>query len=41
VTTALADWRVTYSIHVASREITAEPADRTLVWASLSFTRAF
>jgi hypothetical protein len=41
VTTVLLDWHVTYSLHAASREITAEPADRTLVWASLSFARAF
>jgi hypothetical protein len=41
VTSVISDWRVTYSVHVASREITPEPADRTLVWASVSFARAF
>ncbi len=41
VTSAISDWAVTYSVHVASREITREPADRTLIWASLSFARAF
>jgi hypothetical protein len=41
VTTVLLDWQVTYSLHAASREITVEPADRTMVWASLSFVRAF
>jgi len=41
VTSAFSDWSVTYSVHAASREITREPADRTLVWASLSFARAF
>jgi Uncharacterized protein conserved in bacteria (DUF2219) len=41
VTTAISNWNVTYSVHAASREITREPADRTLVWASLSFVRAF
>ena len=41
VTSAISDWAVTYSVHVASREISREPADRTLVWASLSFARAF
>ncbi|MGQ0835984.1 MAG: lipid A deacylase LpxR family protein [Gammaproteobacteria bacterium] len=35
------DWRVTYSMHVASRELTPEPAARTLVWASVSVERAF
>lgn len=41
VTSEFSQWRVTYSVHVASREITPEPAARTLVWASLSITRAF
>ena len=41
VTSAFSDWSLSYSIHVASREITQEPADRTLVWASISFARAF
>jgi Uncharacterized protein conserved in bacteria (DUF2219) len=41
VTTVIWDWHLTYSLHAASREITAEPADRTLVWASLSVVRAF
>jgi Uncharacterized protein conserved in bacteria (DUF2219) len=41
VTTTISDWNLTYSVHAASREITREPADRTLVWASLSFARAF
>ncbi len=41
VTSAFSDWILSYSIHVASREITQEPADRTLVWASISFARAF
>jgi hypothetical protein len=41
VTSAFSDWQVTYSIHAASREITAKPADRSLVWASVSFVRAF
>jgi hypothetical protein len=41
VTTAFSDWQLTYSIHAATREITASPADRSLVWASVSFARAF
>jgi hypothetical protein len=41
VTTAFYEWQVTYSVHAASREITAETADRSLVWASVSFVRAF
>lgn len=41
VTTAFYEWQVTYSVHAASREITAEPADRSLVWAGVSFVRAF
>jgi hypothetical protein len=41
VTTVLWNWRLTYSLHAATREITVEPADRALVWASLSFVRAF
>ncbi len=35
------EWRATYSVHVASREISPEPAARTLVWASVSVARAF
>jgi hypothetical protein len=41
VTSLISDWHVTYSVHVASREITPEPADRALVWASVSVARAF
>jgi hypothetical protein len=41
VTTAISNWNLTYSLHVASREITREPASRTLAWASVSFARAF
>jgi hypothetical protein len=41
VTSNWSEWRVTYSMHVASRELTPEPAARTLVWASLSVERAF
>ena len=41
VTSTFSEWSLSYSIHVASREITREPADRTLVWASISFARAF
>jgi hypothetical protein len=41
VATVLWDWQLIYSLHAASREITIEPADRTMVWASLSFVRAF
>jgi hypothetical protein len=41
VTSNWSEWRVTYSVHVASREVTPEPAARTLVWASLSVERAF
>ena len=41
VMSVFADWQVAYSIHAATREITAKPADRSLVWASVSFTRSF
>lgn len=41
VTSNWSEWRVTYAVHVASREVTPEPAARTLVWASLSVERAF
>jgi hypothetical protein len=41
VTHVLSDWQVTYALHAASREITARSADRSLVWASVSFSRAF
>jgi hypothetical protein len=41
VTTNWSEWRATYSVHVASREISPEPAARTLVWASVSVARAF
>lgn len=41
VTSAASQWRVTYSVHAASREITAAPADRTLLWARISLARAF
>ncbi len=41
ITSVIAAWRVTYSVHFASREITASPADRSMLWASLSFERAF
>jgi hypothetical protein len=41
ITSNWSDWRLTYSVHVASRELTPEPAARTLVWASLSVERAF
>ena len=35
------DWRVTYAMHVASPELSPEPAARSLAWASLSVVRAF
>jgi hypothetical protein len=41
VATNWSEWRATYSVHVASREISPEPAARTLVWASVSVARAF
>ena|SRR5688572_108372 len=41
VTSAFSEWSLSYSIHVASREIDRAPADRMLLWASLSFARAF
>jgi hypothetical protein len=41
LTSAFSEWSLSYSIHVASREIDRAPADRTLLWASLSFARAF
>jgi hypothetical protein len=41
VTTVLLDWQVTYSLHAASREVTAGAADRTMIWAGLSIARAF
>lgn len=41
VTSAISEWAVTYSVHVASREIDHGPAARSLIWASLSLTRAF
>lgn len=41
ITSVFSDWQLTYSLHVASREITAAPAARTLVWASVSLARAF
>ncbi|MGH8249766.1 MAG: lipid A-modifier LpxR family protein [Steroidobacteraceae bacterium] len=41
VTSVISNWHVTYSVHVGSREIAAEPAARSLVWARLSFARAF
>ena len=41
VMSVIADWQVTYAIHAATREITARPADRPLLWASVSVTRAF
>lgn len=41
IASVFSDWQLTYSLHVASREITAEPAARTLVWASVSLARSF
>ena len=38
---ARADWRVAYTLRVASREISTEPAGRTLVWGAINFERAF
>ena len=38
---ARADWRVAYTLRVASREISTGPAGRTLVWGAVNFERAF
>lgn len=40
-TTAFSDWQMTYAVHAASREISSGPGARSLVWASVSLTRAF
>lgn len=41
VMSVFADWQVTYSVHAATREIAAKPADRPLLWASVSFAKVF
>jgi hypothetical protein len=41
VASTFSDWRVSYTIRVASSEISREPADRALVWAALNVERTF
>lgn len=41
LTSSRSDWRITYAVHVATKEATPAPAARTLAWASLSVERAF
>jgi len=41
VTSAFSDWSLSYTVHIASSEISRGPVDRTLVWANMSFARAF
>ena len=40
-TAAFSEWQMTYALHAASREISSGPGARSLVWASVSLTRAF
>lgn len=39
VATSWADYRITYAIHYASREMMLEPGDRSIVWAGINFER--
>ena len=36
-----ADWRITYTMRAASKEISNGPAARALVWGAINFERAF
>ena len=40
-TAAFSEWQMTYAVHAASREISSGPGARSMVWASVSLTRAF
>ena len=39
VATAWSDYRITYAIHYASRELTTRPGDRSLIWAGINFEK--
>jgi hypothetical protein len=41
VASTWSDWRLSYTIRVASSEVSRGPADRTLVWAAVNLERSF
>ena len=39
VATAWSEYRITYAVHYASREMMLEPGDRSIIWAGINFEK--